>query len=584
MGWLEPFHENPKEPLVLKGLYNDQSLQIDGKISLRMRLGSQVKRVEFFTCKSMTDEICIMGQTVTSLFPYDYRWDTRAIVSRISGEVLPCYYKGKLEPRNFTPEFERRVAPKNYTILEPNKGTFVELDLSLLPINGVYLLESENNTLEITQAIAPRILAQRTDVYHTIHTGDCQPINLRVRRFNLRDKPLLKEKVDEMLQLGIIEPSNSPWSARALIVQRRDGTARFCVDYRSLNAITGKDSFPIPDINETLEHLRGSKFFTTIDLQAGVWQAQMTPEDRDKTGFSCEEGHFRYVKAPYGLQNAPSTFSRMMKIVLSELLGPTCLAFVDEIVVHSDTYDQHVLDVVKVLERLDKSGLKVHGSKCVFATRELEAFGHTVTEEGIALSPKGTAAISDMRLPSNLSELVTVLGLFSYYRRFVQDYGIISAPLYRLLITQGGDQMTKSLKTLDLTQHPEALEAFEILKQALTVPPVLAFPKLGCTFRIYCDASSVGMGAILSQVDEEGAEHVIEYASKKFDETERRYSTTERECYAVVWSLRRFRHIIAYDEIVVFTDHSALTAFANATRETEAIPVVEYAFLVGYTR
>ena len=203
-------------------------------------------------------------------------------------------------------------------------------------------------------------------VYHKIDTGDAAPINMRVRRFNLKDKPLLKEKVAEMFRSDVIEPSNSPWSARALIVQKKDGTARFCVDYRALNAVTKTDAFPLPNINDTLNDLSGSKIFTTIDLQSGFWQCPMAPEDRDKTGFSCEEGHFVYKKMPFGLKNAPSTFSCMMKVILSGLLGPTCLAFIDDVIIHSDNFDQHMLDCVKVLERLKEAGLKVKGEKVRF--------------------------------------------------------------------------------------------------------------------------------------------------------------------------------------------------------------------------
>ena len=731
----------------LRGFMDHVTTEAEGHIEFQVQVGDRSHRAKFIVCRDLAEELCILGQTVTGNFPYDYQWDTKLVVDREKNQALTCYCKvGRLAA--IDEDFDPRVPPAKYTVLRPGKGTYVSMDISRLPLHGAYVLEPvpsvQRSMPEIT---VPRVLIHRrkpTDkrvkvpilnfspqriavrknkylmeasfvglwhrdsefikdsfmeilpesgpnasdqesgnpesqpkrefleqikqisndlektfwkkessensqalekllnlsdrefvdyvgkvdvkasserdedllpgvdlsniegerrtlmaaalasvrdvfaktpedvgtapVYHRIDTGDTPPIQLKVRRFNMRDKPLLKAKVEEMLRSDVIEPSNSPWSARALIVQKKDGTARFCVDYRALNAATKTDPFPLPNINDTLNDLSGSEVFTTVDLQSGFWQVQMAPEDRDKTGFSCEEGHFRYKKMPFGLKNAPSTFSRMMKIVLNDYLGPICLAFIDDVVIHSKNYEQHLVDVVKVLKRLDESGLKIKGKKCVFASDSIEFLGHNVSAAGISPSTKKVEVIADMQPPKNLNEVLTVIGLFSYYRRFVENFGPIATPLYDLVHEMGGSKKTRSERPVDLTEHPECLKAFEVLKKALISRPLLAFPILGRAFRIYCDASSVGMGSILTQMDENGEEKVVEYASKKFSATERRYSTTERECYAVVWSLRHFRRIIAYDEIIVFTDHKALTAFANTKLETESKPITGIRF------
>ena len=256
------------------------------------------------------------------------------------------------------------------------------------------------------------------------------------------------------------------------------------MDYRALNAVTKTDPFPLPNINDTLNDLSGSKIFTTIDLQSGFWQVKMAPEDRDKTGFSFEEGHFRYIKMPFGLKNAPSTFSRMMKIILNDLLGATCLAFIDDVIIHSKDFDQHVLDCAKVLGRLKEAGLKIKGKKCVFGSKSIEFLGHTVSEKGIQPSVKKVEVITKMIPPKDVNELMSVVGLFSYYRRFVKDFGSIAAPLYDLIVEYGGSKKVKNPAEIDLEKHPEALAAFHTLKNALTTLPVLAFPRLGHAFRI----------------------------------------------------------------------------------------------------
>ena len=750
-GWQHLIERNADSMRPLKGFLDNIITEAEGHIEIQVKVGDRTHRATFIVCRDLAEELCILGQTVAGLFPYDYQWDSKLVVDREKKEALPCYSKiGRVAAIN--EDFDPRITPAKLTILRPGRGTFVKLDISRLPLHGAYILEADEVQRQMPMISVPRVLIQRrklsdkivkvpflnfsprrvavrsnkylmtatyvglwhresefikdsameirpgssgsdspldtpsdkptppksdpesdfifnirrmahdmtqqltpletptgktrpispdehrqqeesdkvgnikmgktapkreellpgidlsnldeemgtqmaaalitvrevfakgpedvgtAPVYHRIDTGDTPPINLKVRRFNMKDKPLLKEKVEEMLRSDVIEPSNSPWSARALIVQKKDGTARFCVDYRALNAATKTDPFPLPNINDTLNDLSGSTLFTTVDLQSGFWQVQMAPEDRDKTGFTCEEGHFRYKKMPFGLKNAPSTFSRMMKIVLHDLLGPICLAFIDDVIIHSKTFDQHLIDVVKVLKRLDESGLKIKGKKCVFASKSIEFLGHNVSAEGISPSTKKVEAIVDMHPPKNLNEVMTVIGLFSYYRRFVENFGVIATPLYDLVNTMGGSKKTRSEKPVNLDEHPDCLNAFETLKKALTSKPVLTFPTLGRAFRIYCDASSVGMGSILTQIDDNGDEKVIEYASKKFTETERRYSTTERECYAVVWSLRHFRHIIAYDEIIVYTDHSALTAFANAKKETESKPITGVRF------
>ncbi|KAL7863381.1 hypothetical protein SRHO_G00123650 [Serrasalmus rhombeus] len=333
----------------------------------------------------------------------------------------------------------------------------------------------------------------RTDLtHHAINTGDAKPIKLRPYRASPATQVLLQQEVDKLLEHGIIEESHSPWSAPVVLVRKKDGTHRFCVDYRRLNAVTIKDSHPLPRVDDTLDRLAGACVFSTIDLTAGYWQIPLHPRDKEKTAFSTGTGLFHFRMMPMGISNAPPSFQRLMELVLRGLHWNICLIYLDDIIVYSTDFAQHLQHLREVFQRFRSAGLKLKPSKCHLACSSVTFLGHQVSSAGV---------------------------LFEW--------------------------------------SPAAADAFKTLKHALTSPPILAFPNLSAPFLLYTDASLHAIGSVLSQ-RVAGKEHVIAYASHTLSVSERKWSTFDRELYAIVWSVRHFRHYLAFHPFTIITDHKPL--------------------------
>lgn len=392
----------------------------------------------------------------------------------------------------------------------------------------------------------------RTDIAkHKINTGDTPPIKQAPRRLPLSKKEIMKTEIDRMLKQGIIEPSQSPWSSPIVLVTKKDGSTRFCVDYRKLNNVTYKDSYPLPKIDESLDALRGSKWFSTLDLQSGYFQVEMDPQDAEKTAFTTTCGLFQFKVLSFGLCNAPATFERMMESVLSGLHWETCLLYIDDVIVFGDSFDQHLQRVADVLDRLGKVGLKVSPTKCQLFKKQVSFLGHTVSEEGISTDPNKISAVEHWSAPKNLHDLRSFLGLCSYYRRFVEGFATIAKPLHRL---------TEKSRSFLWTQ--ECQESFEKLKQALITAPILCYPTTRENFVLDTDASGVGIGAVLSQ-QHDGVERVVAYFSKTLTKHERNYCITRKELLAVIEAVKHFHHYIYGVPVLVRTDHGALTWLLN---------------------
>lgn len=383
---------------------------------------------------------------------------------------------------------------------------------------------------------------------HTIVTGDADPIRQRPYRSSGTEHATIEKHVKEMLADGVIEPSQSPWASPVVLVAKKDGNLRFCVDYRKLNAVTRKDSYPLPRIDETLDQLGQAKYFTTMDLASGYWQVAMDSLDRDKTAFVTRSGLYQYLVMPFGLTNAPSTFQRLMNLVLAGLTWKHCLVYIDDIIVFSPTFDQHITDLEDVLKRLSEAGLRAKLSKCHFAQAEVGFLGHIVGVHGVRPDPDKISAISNWKAPTNLHDLRSFIGLASYYRRFVRNFASIASPLHRLMRNDVKYEWGEQQQT-----------AFNQLKQALISSPILVPPDFSREFILYTDASSYGLGAVLAQVNEAGEEHVVQYLSRSLIKAEKNYSTTERECLAIVWSIKALRPYLHGRHFTVVTDHTALT-------------------------
>jgi hypothetical protein len=397
----------------------------------------------------------------------------------------------------------------------------------------------------------------RTDlVLHDIQTGDARPIRQPPRRLPLAQEGDCEKEVQAMLAKGVIEPGYSPWSSPVVLVRKKDGTLRFCVDYRRLNAVTEFDCYPLPRIDETLDHLSGAQWFTTLDLISGYWQVGMTSEARSKSAFCTRSGLYLWKVMPFGLCNAPSTFERLMERVLQGLQWHTCLVYIDDVVVFGKDEMQLLERMEEVFHRLKSAGLKVKPRKCCFFTRETTYLGHVISGEGVKVSPEKVAAIREWPVPQNVTELRSFMGTANYYRRFVASYSTIAAPLHDL-----------TGKGTPYVWTAVCQEAFDKLKAELCSTPVLAFPVPGAMYVLDTDASDRGIGAVLSQLvpvqsedskEPKYEERVLAYASKTLSKHERNYCVTRREMLALVWSVRYFRPYLYGREFIARTDHASL--------------------------
>ena len=389
----------------------------------------------------------------------------------------------------------------------------------------------------------------RTDlVRHTINTGDNQPFKQQLRRHPMAYLPIIDEHVDKMLANNICEPSISPWASNVVLVKKSDGSLRFCIDYRQLNSLTVKDSYPLPRIDTCLDALGGAKFFSTLDLRQGYWQVENDPETADKTSFVTRKGSFRFKVLPFGLSNAPAIFQRLMNLVMRGLTWEACLVFLDDIVVMSTTFEQHLERLKAVFGRLKSANLKLKPSKCKLFQLRVKFLGSIVSADGIEPDPDKIKAITEWPIPTTLTELRAFVGLASYYRRHVEGFSNIAKPLSDL-----------TRKGRPFIWGPDQQAAFETLKDCLVNYPVLAPPLPEGKYIIDTDASDFAMGAVLQQ-EQNGIVRVVAYASKTFDQAERQYCTTRKELAAIIYALKEFRHyVMGGVHFLLRTDHGALT-------------------------
>ena len=385
-----------------------------------------------------------------------------------------------------------------------------------------------------------------------IDTGSATPVHITPRRRNPREEQKLYDFVQDYLRRGIIRKVSGPWSAPVVLVGKKDGSTRFCVDYRRLNTVTRKDVHPIPRIDSLLDKLSRAKYFTSLDLMSGYHQVPMNPADVDKTAFSTPFGLFGWLVMPFGLCNGPSVFQRIMNETLEGLIDDCCIVYIDDVLIFSSSWEEHINHIKKVLDRLKKRNLRCKLSKCSFAQKEVSYLGHVVSENGVSPDPSLTGKVRNFPTPTNLTELRGFLGLSGFYRKFIAGYSEIAEPLIAL---------TRKEVPFHWSSHCEI--AFNKLKHALVSPPVLAYPDFNKRFLLFTDASKNAMGAVLAQVSAtDNLVHPIAFWSKTFNLAQRNYTTTEKECCAIIGAMKQFEWCL-FDNFDIITDHSALVWLLN---------------------
>jgi len=338
----------------------------------------------------------------------------------------------------------------------------------------------------------------------------------------------------------LIKPSNSPWSSPVVVVEKKNGKLRLCVDYRKLNNVTKKDSYPLPRIDDMLETLSGSQWFSSLDLASGFWQVELDQTTKEKTAFVTKFGIYEFEVMPFGLCNAPATFQRLMEKVLSNLLWKFVVVYVDDINVGSKSFEEHLDYLKQVFEKFRTHGLKLSPEKCFFFNTKLPFLGHVIGRDGIQTDPEKLKAIKQFPIPKDITQLRGFIALASYYRKFVKNFSKITTPLNKLL-----------KKNVRYVWTQEQQQVFEELKNHLMTPPILAYPNFNKPFILYTDAFTFALGAIMQQKDDNNVEHVISYASRTLNKHELNYSITELECLAVIWAIRYFHHYLHGQKFLV---------------------------------
>ena len=390
-------------------------------------------------------------------------------------------------------------------------------------------------------------LGRTNIITHTINTGHSLPIRKPPRRLPLGKRQIEHEEIQAMLDRDVIQPSTSPWASPIVLFTKKDGSTRFCVDYRALSDCSIKDTYPLPRVDDSLDALAGGKFFSTMDLMSGYWQIAMDPADQEKTAFTTSLGLYEFKVMPFGLANAPATFERPMETVLRGLQWEECLVYKDDIIISGSTVDQCLERIRHVFGRLSEANLKLKPSKCTFFKRSVQFLGHIVSEEVFNTDPSKVQAVRDWPQPKSVKQVRSFLGLCSYYRRFIEGFASIARPLHRL---------TSKNETFQWTSDSQ--KAFDTLKTSLTSAPILAYPEPEGKFILDTDASGDSVGAVLSQ-EQDGFEKVISYYSKALSKAERSYCVTRKELLAVFLALKHF-HPYLYGRPVLVRTHVTHTA------------------------
>jgi len=384
-------------------------------------------------------------------------------------------------------------------------------------------------------------------ITHEIRLLDSEPIKQRYRPINPKMQEIMNNEVDEMLATGVIEPAESPWSSPIVLVRKKDNKYRFCIDFQKVNEVSRKDAYPLPFINAILDKLRHARYISTIDLKNGYWQVPLAQASKPITAFTVPgRGLFQFRVMPFGLHSAAATFQRLVDRLIGQDLEPYCFAYLDDIIITGKSFEHHLALLKEVFRRLRQANLRLNPEKCQFGRKSLKYLGHLVTSEGIRTDPDKVSAIVDLAPPTNLRGLRRFLGMASWYRRYIEGFSKITAPLNRLL--KKGQRWKWT---------PEQDQAFCRLKQCLTEAPVLTCPDFEKPFILQTDASDLGLGVALTQ-HVEGNDKVIAYASRSLTSCEKAYSTTEKECLAIVWGIEKMRPYLEGYHFTVLTDHQSL--------------------------
>ena len=398
----------------------------------------------------------------------------------------------------------------------------------------------------------------------------------------------VRKHLEQLLAGGIIRKSKSPFASNIVLVRKKNGKLRMCVDYRMLNNRPIKDAYALPRVEEVFNCLRG-KYFSTIDMKSGYHQVEMEEEHKERTAFTVGPlGFYEFNKMPFGLSNSPATYQRLMEECLGDYNMRICVIYLDDLIIFSDTFEQHLERLHMVLTRLRECGIKLSPEKCYFMERKVKFLGHVVGEHGIETDPDKIDKVRNYPTPKNPDELRSFLAFCGYYRKFVKDFAKVTRPLSDLLPPTSTKKKNKCNKqTFDWKWEDEHQKTFDKMKEILTSPPILAYPEFDKPFEVHTDASSHGLGAVLYQ-EKEGRKRVVAYASRSLTKSEKNYSAFKLEFLALKWAVtEKYSDYLLGNTFAVYTDNNPLThilssAKLDATGQRWVATLSDYDFKIFY--
>lgn len=441
-----------------------------------------------------------------------------------------------------------------FIIPQPQQGAEVSLEtidiekkLSVSDMKTNKLIEEFGDV--ITQKDFQNVPPNKEVQHKIILMENTDPVWRNQYRLGRREQEELQVQIAELLEKKFIKPSVSPYNSPILFVKKKDGSYRLCIDYRALNNRTIKNKFPLPFIEDILDRVSQAKIFSKLDLMSGYHQVQIDPKDRYKTAFSTPHGHYEWVVMPFGLTNAPATFQYLMNNVLREYINNFVTVYLDDILIYSDTIEEHENHIVQVLKELRKNKLVAKQSKCEFFYSQIKFLGYVIGEGSIKTDPEKIESVKNWTIPKTPKEAMSFIGLTGFYRRFIKSYAQVASPIF--------DYMNKKSEWTE-----KQTKAFEELKQCLITAPVMVAPifEKNYKFRLSTDASEECIGFILEQLNPLGKLlGVIRYGSMRLNKAQKKYAIREKEFLAVIMGLKKYRSYLIDRLFQIRTDHHSLT-------------------------
>lgn len=472
------------------------------------------------------------------------------VVKEVKILVIPSVKHTLILGMDFLKLFNIEVNFSSFNYMVSNETSVVNTIKSL-----ICLSDSQKNQLEIViekfKDIAPEDSIGRTHlIEHEIDTGTSKPICQKQYPLSPTMRNHLNKQIDEMLELGVIEPSKSAWCSPLWLVPKSSGEFRVCFDGRKLNQVTLPDAYPMHNIDAILNKLRDACYLSSIDLRHAFFQVPLEKSSREKTAFGVYgRGLYQFCVMPFGLLNSPKTMARLIDMVIGPSLEPYCYAYLDDLIIATPTFELHLEVLNRVYERLRDAKLTINLKKSEFCLSSLNYLGYVINDKGLHTDPGKVEAIVNYKIPTTTTEIKRLIGLVGWYRRFIKDFSTVAAPITDLLHGRKKGQ--------SIIWTSEADDAFKEIKLRLTNAPVLASPDFSKPFTIQCDASDFGLGAVLYQ-DCDGLDHPIAYASRSLTSSERKYTVTEKELLAILFAMEKFRSYVEGTHVTIESDHSSL--------------------------